>query len=249
MNNFNSNSDNIDLELNVSWDNDLAQMYFDDSFTRVEHDGSSLLEENHNYRDVAVYLYNGGLELGFELSDLENWDLKSGTIKSIKDWIKDNHSEYTEDLNHDSQQYFDKPFYKLDKMELIEFVENANTDYTDFLKDVFTPTFKIYGIRGHCQGDYVEVIIPQKVINNHGEGFLDNIEEHLTNLFYNQPLYARLTIEGLEDDLYLDGFQEDRYTYDKGLIIKHVEKELQHEQKEYIIKWLSDNLPKEPDYI
>ena len=137
------------------------------------------------------------------------------------------------------------------KLELLELLKLRDTEtYQQFVIDNFTPLFEVLEIRGHSQGDYAEIIFTNELMKEYNfddkEKFLSMMGDYFTNLFYDAPLYARLEID--DQEIYLDDFQENSYSYDKDQIIEYAKKTIEHEQKAYIISWLSAELPDQPDY-
>lgn len=251
MNNFDTSSHGVSLDLSVSFDLCRSQNDFNENFVRFSDlDGSSLL--NDNYSRVNIFVFTGGSISGeFDLTDLSNYDLKSITNKNLLANIRSEFYGSTEDLKNDCINLFSKYPYQLTKLELIELIENEfSYDYQDFLKSNFDINFEVLSIRGYSQGDYAEIIFPNELLKEYSfdnkEKFLSMMEGYFTNLFYDAPLYARLEIDGQE--VYLDDFQENSYSYDKDQILKQAEKIIEHKEKLYIMGWLADNLPEHPDH-
>lgn len=99
---------------------------------------------------------------------------------------------------------------------------------------------KTLEITGYCQGDCATIVIPTNC------GFKRGFDwrEYLENLFYNQPTSATLEIEGEDFDL----MEEiDPYEYDKQKVLESAKNRLTHEKKDYILSWLSENLPEFPE--
>lgn len=243
MNNYNTSTAAVDLEVSCFWDTDLSQMWFDDNIESVRANNGSLLYDS--YRGVNLYLYTfGGDQTDFELDDLNNYDLKGITNKQLLNIIKTTFYGSSDDLNDDSLCYFSKYPYQLTKNELFELVENAFPyDYQEFLTDNLTPLFTVISSRGHCQGDYAEVIINKVLTEKEKESYQSEID----NLFWNSPIYCRLTIDQ-DTEFDFNEYLNNLYDYDKGKILAIAEKEIGHEQKDLILEFLSDNLPEYPNY-
>lgn len=65
--------------------------------------------------------------------------------------------------------------------------------------------------------------------------------------FWDCPVYARLFVDG--EEYYLDEHLTDLYEYNRESIISGFEKAYNGPEKEYVIKWLSDNLPEHPEMV
>ena len=240
MNNFDSSTSGVNLELSVCWDNDLSRMYFDENFQRLDN-------------DTFLFIDSGNFSDDFDFTDLDNYDLKSITNKNLLANIRCSFYGDSDDLKDDSLVYFNKYPKQLNKSELIELVENAFPyDYKEFLTDNFKPNFESLTVTGVCQGDQATVIFTYEDMKEYNfenrEKFIDMMQEYFENIFYNAPLYCRLTIDNNIDDFYLDDFQKDQYSYDKEEILEHAKKNIKHDKKAVIIEFLNDNLPEYPDY-
>lgn len=247
MNNYDISSTGVNLELSVSWDNDLSRMYFDESFHVLQYSG---------YRQHSILVFNwfGNTDQSdFDFSDIENYTF---TKSDLIEWLKE--AFYTSELNDLSTCYFNKPFSKLSKNELLELIESEIYDYQDEFKLRFTPTYQTIVSRGYCQGDYSEIIFTKSLLDKMREGLTsckdktdqeiaEYFQDDIDHLLWDSPLYARLTID--DEEYYLDDFQNDHYSYDKEETIEHVKNTLKHEKLDIIIKFLTDNLPDQPDYI
>ena len=165
MNNFDSSTSGVNLEVSCFWDNDLSCMYFEENFQRLEND-QFLFVDNGNFSDQ------------FDCTDLDNYDLKSGKNKDLLKYIVDKFYNCIENVNQDSLIYFSKYAKQLNKLELIGLVENAFPyDYEDFLTYNFTPLYEVLTVRGHCQGDQATVIFTHESIKEYN---FDNREQFLS---------------------------------------------------------------------
>lgn len=244
-NNFDQSSNGLNLELSCFNDTAFIKIDFDESLHVLEY-------ASFGSPSVLVYSNFGDYDVSdFDFTNLDNYDLKSGTIKSIKLWIDHNYCDLINlsDLNGESQYYFGVNFNKLNKSDLIEFVENVTeeSDYIEFLKDTFTPTFKEYEIKGYSQGDLSCVIVPEVVLKELNN-IDDWIEDHLINLIYDAPVHCRLSVNTEEYNL-IECLKSE-YTYSKETILENFSKLFMNEtiEKIEIIKeFLGDNLPEYPE--
>jgi len=237
-NNFDQSATGLNIELSVFRDTDLSQRDFDESFTRLD-DGVFLFTEFGNVSD------------NFSFSDVSNYQF---TVKELRQAIK---KDYDTEL---SQHYFSKSFSKLTKAELIEFLDCLSYDSSEvaeFLQDNFTPLYDTLATRGHCQGDYAEVIITpayKAYLADNGQSWNDEQERKTSDLidrlFWDAPIYARMEIGDTE--YYLDELLTDCYEYGKDQIMLDFQrvyaKEFSEDQLIIVMEFLADNLPEYPDY-
>ncbi len=237
MNNFDQSSTGVNLELDVSYDSCQASRDFENSFHVLQYSG-------HRQHSVLVFSQYGNFDVSdFDFTDLENWDLKSVTVKTLKAYL-------LQDLDYDFKEVF-----KLNKIEMLEEIQNyCPEDFQEFLEENLTPAFIKLTSRGHCQGDYSEVIIPKIVIDSYKGKTMGEVEElfsdnEIDNLLWNQPIYARLTIDNEDCDQFnFIEYVKDYYQYDKEEYLSIAKENITHEKKALIIEWLENNLPDQPEY-
>lgn len=240
-NNFNQSSCGLNLELSCFRDNEISRLYFDESFTRVKD-------------DLWIYTEYGNVSDDFSLSDAVNYQF---TVKEFKQAFA---KSYDTEL---SQYYIGKPFSRLTKSELIELLECQTYDsdeIAEFYQDNFKPLFNIVKTRGYCQGDYAEVIITpayKKYLADNGKGYdtvAAKVSDNIDRLFWDAPIYCRLSVNDDELEFYLDEYLADVYDWDKDkLIASFTTKDktfltLPDNQQKLIAEFLADNLPDYPDY-
>ena len=237
-NNFDQSASGLNIELSVFRDTDLSQRDFDESFTRLN-DGVFLFTEFGNVSD------------DFSFSDASNYQF---TVKELRQAIK---KDYDTEL---SQHYFSKPFSKLTKAELIEFLDCLTYDgseIAEFLQDNFTPLYDKIVTRGYSQGDYAEVIITpayKAYLAENGQEWDSEQERKISDLidhlFWDAPIYARMEIG--DNEYYLDELLADCYEYDKDQLMADFKrvyaKEFSDSQLVIVMEFLADNLPDYPDY-
>ena len=250
MNNLDSSSTGVTLDLNVSYDSDLSQMWFDDSMVNLYRSGGSLLNCSYSRVDCWLYTQSGEFTDDFDLSDLDNYDLKSATNKSLLLNLRVVFYGQSEDLKDDSLTYFSKYPYQLTKREIIELAENVmdSSDYLEFLLNNFKAKYSVLSSRGYSQGDYIECVVPWSLWGGKEptDLQLQSTQTEIDNLFWDAPIYQVLEIDG--EQFNIDNFVADRYEYDKSESLQIVNDNLEHEKKLYIMQWLTDNLPDQPVY-
>lgn len=236
MNNFDTNTNNVNLELRVTWDTDLSQMWFDDVIFRV------------GDNDSKLFAY--GVE-DFDPIYLGNYNLKSATNKQLHTWLRVNYYGSSEDMKDDALNYFSKYSYQLTKAELIELAENIlyQEDYKEFLEANFTPLFSTITTIGYNQGDQNKVVLPWTLFDNKEPTTKDieSYKEEIDRLFWDAPIDPFFTID--DEQFYITDSLKDLYSYDVKEILQVVKDNLTHEKKDYILNWLEENLPNDPAYI
>ncbi|MCP4987501.1 MAG: hypothetical protein GY928_16025 [Colwellia sp.] len=195
------------IELTIQRDENLAQMYFQDTVTWYT---------SHIYT-------TGDLDLG---DSLECFDLSTFTEKMYRDvaitFMDGTFKEFCHE--HNGDEWSDVAHDYLMQYSVGELEGMGTIDYLrEYAK--YTSTT----IRGYSQGDYATVYQPK------GEELTD---KHLTNLFYDQPLYIIVEKDG--ETYYLDETLDDTYVYDRAQILKGAENYPQDIQD-----FLKNNLPEE----
>ena len=99
-------------------------------------------------------------------------------------------------------------------------------------------------IRWYSQWDYAEIYYnPDCFWTFFTE---ERLKESAHHLFWDAPLYCVLHID--DEEFCFHEHLNDLYVYDTDEIIKIANDKIVHDQKEYIVKWLSENLPTSPEY-
>jgi hypothetical protein len=242
MNNFNTSTSGVNLKLAVFRDTDASSRDFEESFNVLQYSG-------YRQNTIAVYTEYGNVSGDFSFSDAANYKI---TVKELRQALK---NDYDTEL---SQHYFSKPFSKLTKAELLEFLDCVTYDsneIAEFLQEHFSPLYDTLITRGYCQGDYAEVIIApayKQFLADNGRDWNKaevqaSVQTAIDHLFWDSPIYARLDIDG--DEYFLEEALADAYEWDKEQALKYAELQLsEHEHKVYILGWLTANIPDYPDY-
>lgn len=236
-NNFDQSSTGINIEFTAFYDLEASRRWFDDEFAILNHDGFSLL--NNRFRGVDIYAY--GLDI--DLFDLGNWIIP--TNKILLNQIRVDLYGSTEDLKSDCLDLFGKYPSKMNKSELVELVENQfSYDYHEFIVNNFEFKHGIVSSRGHCQGDYVEVVYNKTDFTK---------EPDFDNELWNAPIYARFMVNDME--FYIDENMVDRYEWNateiKCIIAKLIKNsDLGSEsEKDAIYKEVCAMIPSDLEYV
>lgn len=244
-NNFDQSSCGLNLELTCFRDTDRSRNDFEDSFTRVSD-------------QLWIYTENGNVSDNFSLSDPANYEF---TLKGCKDALLK--SDCIEYLNETAHSVAGKPFKALNKVQMLNFL-NEWFSYTsglvDFLQENFTPLFETMTTHGYHQGEYAQIIITpafKRFLIDNGTTFeksKDNLQTTIDHLFWDAPIYCRLSVNDDNLELFLDEYLTDCYEWDKDqLIADFTTKDRQflalpEDQQNLIAEFLTDNLPDYPDY-
>lgn len=241
MNNFDTSTTCICLELSCFYDTDVSQSDFDENFIRIDGlNGASLL--NDRFSRVSIFSYTQcGEYAEIDPADLANYS--NVTIKAVRELLLSSVYGSLEEATERSKYVCEQYFSKLSKSQFIDLLnEEMKSNFSDseiarFYRDTFTPSYMIVSIRGYSQGDYAEIIYDPKC--NY-----DGLHDYFTNLFYDAPIYARLTID--DEDVNLDEALNDRYYWDRDQVLTYAK---DHIKNEYVIAWLCENLPDQLEYL
>lgn len=250
MNNFDQSSSGVNLELNISFDADRANHEFEESFHILQHN-------DYSRNSVLVFSRFGNFDVvDFTLTSLDNYKIEELTTKQIFKAFYN--YQYPTNIDHDLkcldlngikdllQNLQIRNLNTIDQSEILEAIETdlyCDNSFQEFLKDTFTCNYLVMESRGYSQ-----IIIPAQVLASYKDKTLEQIENNLQDvidhLLWDQPLYARLTID--DEEFYIDEHLKDEYQYDQDEIKQVLTDHLEHEQKEYIIDWVVYNMPDQP---
>lgn len=214
-NNFDKSSTGTDIEVTAFRDCGRGQRDFKDNFVMLQHDGYST-------RAIGYYIDNGNLpgpdEITFKVK---------GSPKNVKKYlIKEGYAESDLTPTHGQDN----------RAELLGILDNPTLlTYQDLneyaLKDSgleIVPSKKLEKIetRGYSQGDYAEIwYCPadcKKVWGN--EPKPDELETTIHHYYWDQPIYAVITINGTEYN-YWDQPEYDEYEWEPEKFAAYVAKE------------------------
>lgn len=223
MNNFDTSSSGENISLDVFYDTDLAQIYYQDFI--VGADGNQVYKIESS-REVIAYLIGDSDKPYYKKYQLAK--MKKAELIAL--WL-----DY--DLG-----YYDIDIYK--KSELIDELLNVSIarryewlwsmyNWHEF-KDHFTHGYFIS--RGYSQGDAVYII-------NVGADYdVCAQQESINHILWDTPVSLRLSVN--DDDEFYD-LLNDEYEYDADKIIENVNK---LDIDDYAKTWIAENMPSEPEY-
>lgn len=257
INNFDTNSEGVNLELSAFYDIDMAREDFQISFDVIQwadlRNPSILVFKqwgNYNLKDWSPCNY-------------DSWDLSGITVKGLID----NFIQYVV-ASPEMSDYRDilTDLDGLDDILPIRLAEKGNVfngireymqkdDFIDFLEGIAAPTYAEVKSLGYSQGDVSYVYIPSEIISSYEGQSVDTIGDYLMetlrHLMWDAPICAQLTING--DDVDLTDYLQDSFRWDVDGILNASDlacalDEYGEEAKAIILNFLESNLPRELDY-
>jgi hypothetical protein len=237
MNNFDTSSSGLDIELVANYDLDLSRIYFDECFARI---GDQLVYGEGQCSDfVKAYTFTVD-------------DLKDAIIGQLC-WTNYGIS----DLKADIKGYTGNSWSKIKKADLVKYMQKDWDSYqwNEFCEKAgFAANFDTVISRGYSQGDYEKVIVPYKLWECIGvkkpECVQSNLVKTINNLLWNSPVYCRFTVNG--EEFYIDQELTDVYKWDKDEALqiagKLIKKEYTEEEQTIILDFLTSALKTNLDY-
>lgn len=236
MNNFDTSTSGVNLELYCHRDIFLSESDREDSMVRVGDYGL----ENPNFGNLPLFsLVNGGAFKTIQPSDITNYKFKkSDLFDATVDLFYG-----TATIGALAAEWHNKPKSRVTIADLVEYIENdfSESERAVFFYENLTPKFDVVSVCGYSQGDYCEVIVPEGASANY---------DTLQNLIYGTIALCKIVIDG--EEYYLDEGLSNLYDYDKNEIVEYaaeVLKEFEDEKRMYILQWLEENLTDDPPYV
>lgn len=233
INNFDMSSKGVNLVLVCEYDNDLARLWFKEA-----------IEEISTHTHNSIFVYKGA---DVEVLDPEELEAYTYTKNSLIEFLR--HAVWTDEQ---LVEILDCLPEHADLEALKDCYESAKRygNYAPELREFLTPKYDLLDIIGYCSGQRNTVYLLhdywEKVGTDKTPEALESMRQYVEKLFYDQPLYCRIEIDGVEWDLMQD---LDLYDYDKEKILNSAKKLLTHEKKIYILEWLEGNLPEYPHAV
>ena len=240
--NFDQSSSGVNIELSCFRDNDLSRFWFNETFHALQY-------SSYGQNSVLVYGMNLLDVSDFDLTDHENYHINNSKALILACLKTDNLTGYEE--IRDCLNYIGTSSDTI--ADLMLGIENylGSESMQKFLQDNFKPKFATVVSRGYCQGDYSEIIIPEKIVSEFTDQTLDTIgdylQEEIDHLLWDSPIYCRVQVDEEEIDLYEDC--KDLYEWDKDQVLNNLKGlDLDSKKKEILTSFLRANLPENPDY-
>lgn len=216
----------ITFSHNISYDNDLSSMYFDDFINNAS--GCNEVQLFDSY--LVVY----GSDVSrhdkhFKKSQLMK--MKKADLLSLCDWLAGGYYDMDntkDDLMHELLSIDHEDYYK---------AHFAESYYNDLEYD--------FSFTGYSQGDYYKVKTVGKM-----QSWMNS--DHLTNIFYDSPISGSIEvgINGDIEEISIYEFIKDEYAYwDKDKFIEQLAEYVKDvSYKDLLLEWCEDELPNALDY-
>jgi hypothetical protein len=271
MNNFDISSTGVNLELSCFFDADASRINFEEHFKVIQHSSYSKHQIlAYKVDGVDVDSLNKEYDINVDTRTLFKLYANHYFDKDFSVLIPSEIRELFETLKfHDSDI---TPLRKcsIDDLKNAIYCDlgSSQEELENFLENHFEPTFQVIESRGYCQGDYSKVIFFKEVLDYIRSEYPDNkdmtdeeivtdFKSHVDNLIWDSQLYCKLNINGENEIIQLDEYLSNSYEHKTDEIIEGLKKdfsenntcsEFDTKTKDYIIEWLSENLPDQPDY-
>lgn len=196
--------------------------------------------------------------VNLEISVFYDWDVARMDFENDFESIKKNDDKFF---------YISWGMYSMDWMHKVDdrdaFIKEFNSDYHELdeneLKDLdfilvqydlddsyagVIEKYPSFAIRWYSQWDYAKIYYnPDCLTDTFTE---KSLKEYCEHTFYDAPLYCRLEIDW--EEFCFEEYMKDSYDYDTDEIIQIAKDKIVHDKKDYIVQWLSENLPEHPEY-
>lgn len=235
-----NNIELVTFDHSVIYDCYLSQAWFNDF--KDEYSNQSLWFGDRQ-TDYIVF---------FASEDIKNapYYKKSHLAKMTKQALYDLCEQY-EILNYYHSEYFIEQNTKQMLIdELMRYVDNEKYYTHHFNESSYYDLDYDFTITGYSQGDKVLIkkVGTEKQFIENGLSYVDS--EHLTNLFYDTPLIANITINVNGDEVeQLDFYHGDYVYYEKDNIINMLKSEYSdHKYFEQLLEYVENNFPSNASY-
>ena len=230
MNNYDNNATMENCELACFLDTSVSQMDFDDNFKIIEHS---------SYSKTCLAFYMGPEDKQGPDTVSACYDLSKCTRKDYRAFCIAQSNLDTLDVIRERIAHF----YSWEEcaLELMDCDLSVYDCCLNEFPDINNAQllYNVVSIQGYSQGDYALVIYQIE------EGFLSNegqARKVFCNLFYDAPVYCRLTVDG--EEVFLEEGLKDTYVYDEGEILEYAKKQGLSEE---VLSWLENSLPEHPE--
>ena len=222
-----------DFKVNISYDTDLANIYFND------------FKEGHMNNNINLFF--GSRQTDYLVIFENEKVLNESYYKKYKLARMNKDELYGLNYFHDSILWRNKEFLKSELIDNLLSINNEEYYKNHYEKDCYKDLDFDFAISGHNQGDYCKV----KIVGN-VEKWIN--KEYLTHLFYDVPMSGNIEVfknGSLIDDFHLyDLVNFGEYdSYDKDKLIAMIKDYCSNEDyKDLLVAYLDKNLNTNVDY-
>lgn len=224
----NNNIELITFEHNISYDEDLASIYYNDFIKGYT--GVTVQSFGNKQTDYLV-VYGDNVSMDDNYYDAEY-------LESLSN------DELIELLDDISNYYYDAD----DREDMLDQLSNLSISYyyeNHFDNVNWYNLDSDFSVTGYSQGDNIKV----KLLGNAGDYYN---EDSLTHLFYDCPISGSVNVYSngeLIAELFADEMLDDSYNWDKVQFINNVSNATLNKGYHALLnRWLLDNLKEELEY-
>ncbi len=206
-------------------------------------DNYDFSENFHSIKDDLLLYINFGNYNFNDFSKNDLWIIEKGKEEEARKFI------FKETVGNFDKEVYKKELAKMNRTELKEELINELVDYFDLEDLGFTaknPDFKTIESRGYSQGDYREIIIPEKaLLEIWGSEKIDyeNLKKELNNYLWDSPVCGTLAIDN--DRIELCDILSSVYNLDvddiKREILEYTKKKYNKKQNKDLKEFLDEN--------
>lgn len=241
-NNYNMSSTGINIEAHAFYDTWLAQDYYTKSMQS--------LKNNSRYISDQWFIDCGN----FPSYDQLEWRVK-GDEPALREWIKASIPDHGDQLDIDTAtggelrdiiQEEIAQSYRLSLEYIADIERDFKVELAPFYKNEQITVLSMR-VTGYSQGDACEVFYsPDLMQSIWGNVPSDNdLRDQFTNLLFDQPISASVTINGEDFPYELDQYEFKRDEWINSIMTSQAVKDL---DQDLLRKELEKTIPKEPDY-
>jgi hypothetical protein len=227
MNNFDTSSSGIKIELDVYQDGDLSRINYNDWLNNESGD-EPVLKLDLGGRDNYAYIVGDVSKPFYKKSHLNR--MKKAELAVLVEM-------YSSDYVYDIDDY--TKFQMVDELSQVTIEKHyeAMAEMYEYWKFQDNIPHNWYTSKGYCQGD------ARIIIRVDGE-LTPSYRKYVSHILWDSPVTLKITVDG--EEYYGDEFMDDPYEYDKDEIIKKVQAHT--ELSDYVKEWVINKLPSYPEY-
>lgn len=227
INNYNTSSTGIDIELSVSYNGDMARWNWEENFLSC----SNSIYIYTNYENLKI----DSFEELFESNELT-------TEESLLELVNSKFDEEAEDCSF--TELLDWYVFPTDILELVEDLEEYKVKHTRL--------YQTTSSTGYSQGNCSEVLVPTKLrelwgLDDDKDLIGKDLKTLIDNYFWDYPYSIRGTVNDVE--WYSESLDGQYKGYDKDTVIKEILESFKEDVDVKVLESeLQDLVPNEPKY-